>query len=81
MEGCPVRAVRPDPQPAVAVLALRRITRRQIQLELGMSEDWLRRQLNGYAEPCRPLRAALPTLLGLPESELFRPGPVDEASE
>lgn len=66
------RPIDPKPQPAVAELALRRITRRELARQLGMSTAWISRQLNGYDKPSVRFRAGLSELLELPEEQLFR---------
>ena len=62
----------PEPQPAKAVLALRRISNRSIARRLGYSEAWVGRVVNGLAPPSERFRRALAALLGLPEALLFR---------
>ena len=62
----------PEPQPAKAFLALRRITNRQVAAYLGVTPDWVGRVLNGYARPPDRFRAAVAELTGVSEAQLFR---------
>lgn len=64
----------PEPQPAKAVLALRRISNRSVARQLGCSEAWVGRVVNGLAPPSARFRRELAALLTLPEELLFRPG-------
>lgn len=61
-----------QPQPAKGILALRRITNRQVASSLGCSTAWVGRVLNGHVEPPERFRQALSSLLDTPISELFR---------
>jgi hypothetical protein len=63
----------PEPQPAKAELALRRITVGAIARHLGVSRGWAGRCLNGWTEPPASFRRGVAELLGRPEHELFRP--------
>lgn len=63
-----------EPQPAKAVLALRRLTNRHVAIQLGISEVEFGRILNGYVSPTPPLRQKLSALLAVPERDLFRDG-------
>jgi transcriptional regulator with XRE-family HTH domain len=65
----------PEPQPAKGILALRRITNRQVAQHLGVTPEWVGRVLNGYARPPDRFRAAVSELTGAPEAELFRVEP------
>jgi len=67
-------APRPTPEPAKAVLALRRLTNREIALRLGLSELVVGRYLNGWVPASARFRAGLSELLGEPESAPFRGG-------
>lgn len=62
------------PQPAKGVLALRRISNRDVARELDLSEIWVGRVLNGHAPPPESFRKGLADLLWLPEEQLFRDG-------
>jgi len=62
----------PKPQPAKGILALRRITNRELARHLGCTPEWVGRVLNGYVRPPDRLKAAVAELTGAPESELFR---------
>lgn len=62
----------PVPQPAKAVLAMRRISNREVAAALGISAQYLGRVLNGYVEPSARLRAEVAAFLSRPESKLFR---------
>jgi transcriptional regulator with XRE-family HTH domain len=70
----PAIADHPAAHPAVGILAIRRITRRQVARELGFSEHYVGRALNGVERPSPRFRAALARLLALPETELFHIG-------
>jgi transcriptional regulator with XRE-family HTH domain len=59
------------PHPAVGILAMRRITRREVARHLGVSENWVGLQLLGHEKASRPFRQGLSELLGIPEVELF----------
>ena len=63
---------RPQPQPAKAALALRRISNRKVAAILGCSEHWVGRVLNGYAPAPESFERALSELLDEPASSLFR---------
>lgn len=60
------------PQPAAAILRLRRISNRQLAEETDFSPAWIGRVLNGYAEPSKKFRRAVARVVDLPESKLFR---------
>lgn len=63
----------PEPQPAKAVLALRRISQKCVAAQLGVSPIHLGRVLNGWSRPSARLAKELAELLGKPVEELFRP--------
>jgi transcriptional regulator with XRE-family HTH domain len=62
----------PRPQPALAVMRMRRISNRQAARSLGYNAHWFGRVLNGYKPPSPKLRRALADFLDLPEAALFR---------
>ncbi len=62
---------RPQPQPAKAALALRRISNRQVAAILGCSEHWVGRVLNGYVPPPDTFKRSLSALLDEPVESLF----------
>ena len=62
----------PEPQPPKGILALRRITNRQLARELGCTPEWVGRVLNGYVRPPDRFKAAVVELTGASEAELFR---------
>lgn len=68
----------PDPQPAKAVLVMRRIQQSDVAAKIPCSRTWLYRVLNGYVEPSERIRRRMSYLLDLPEDELFRPRPATE---
>jgi transcriptional regulator with XRE-family HTH domain len=68
------------PQPALAVLRMRRLTNRQVARDLGYSAHWVGRVLNGHDDPAPPFRRALADYLGLPEIVLFHAGPTERAA-
>jgi hypothetical protein len=63
----------PEPQPAKAELALRRITVGAVARHLGVSRGWAGRCLNSQVEAPASFRRGVAELLGRPEAELFRP--------
>lgn len=63
---------RPVPQPAKAVLAMQRITNREVCRVTGFSDVFVGRSLNGYVSPSAPLRRAVAELTHMPEADLFR---------
>ena len=65
--------MRPSPQPAKAILALRRRTNRSIAAATGKSVHYVGRVLNGWQAPSPEFRAQVAALLELPEEVLFRP--------
>ncbi len=65
--------VTPDPQPAKALLALRRISNRALARHVGASPGWVGRVLNGWVEPSPDFRRRTSEVLGVPEWQLFRP--------
>lgn len=62
----------PVPQPAKAVLALRRITNRRVAAAYGSSDHYVGRVLNGLQQPSPRFRAFLAAFLDAEEDELFR---------
>lgn len=62
------------PQPVKGVLALRRITNRQVAASFDppITEHYVGRVLNGQENPSPRFRLALACLLGMPEEALFR---------
>lgn len=62
----------PAPQPAKAVLAMRRQSIRAVARHVGMSEHYVSRVLNGWQAPSPTFRAAVADMLDVPEHELFR---------
>lgn len=63
----------PVPQPAKAILAMRRTTNRRVAAATNTSEHYVGRVLNGYYKPSAAFRRSVAALLDLPESELWRP--------
>lgn len=63
----------PVPQPAKALIAMRRRTLTSLAHELGVSHHYLGRVLNGYVPPSARIRRGLAVALGVPEEMLFRP--------
>ncbi len=63
---------RPRPHPVKGVLALRRITNRQIAIALAMSEIDVGRLINARQKATPRFRATVARLLREPESSLFR---------
>lgn len=72
----------PTPHPAVAVLAMRRETKRGVALAYGCSEHYVSRVLLGHTPPSAGFRAFLPAYLGLPSAEVWADerGPTIEAA-
>ena len=68
-----------SPHPAVAVIAVRRITKRAIAKKLGYTEQWVGVQLLGHVPSSKPFRAGLSEMLGLTEEELFNDDAAQEA--
>jgi transcriptional regulator with XRE-family HTH domain len=68
------------PHPALAVLRMRRITNRRVARDLGYTEDWIGRVLNGHDRPSAKFRRDLAAYLDLPEVALFRDQPQDGAA-
>jgi transcriptional regulator with XRE-family HTH domain len=64
--------MRPVPHPAKGVLAVRRITIRDVAAHLGYSPTYISKALNGWHSPSPRLRAGIAEMVGLPESALFR---------
>lgn len=62
----------PVPQPAKAILAVRRITNRRVAAVYACSPHYVGRVLNGLQEPSPRFRAFLAAFLDLPEDALFR---------
>ena len=62
----------PEPQPAKGILALLRITNRQVADHLNVSPEWVGRVLNGYVKPPKRFKAAVADLTDTPEADLFR---------
>lgn len=60
------------PEPAVAVLALRGIKKRELARKLGLSDVYVGRVLNGRLPAPPVFRARVATLLRLPQRALFR---------
>lgn len=61
------------PQPAKAVLALRRISNRALAERVGVTDLWIGRVLNGRYRPSRELAERIAVVLDEPVEELFRP--------
>lgn len=61
----------PEPHPAKAVMARRRITVKAVAEHLGMHQVHVSKVLNNYRGASPTFRAGVCQLLGLPESELF----------
>lgn len=59
------------PHPAVAALAMRRLTKRRVALDYGCSEHYVSRVLLGYVKPSAKFREFLPAYLGLPASAVW----------
>lgn len=64
--------MKPIPQPAKGILALRRITNVELAAATSRSHHYVGRVLNGWQAPSPEFRAAVADLVGLPESALFR---------
>jgi transcriptional regulator with XRE-family HTH domain len=60
-----------SPIPAKAIIALRRLTNRQIAADLGVSPAYVGRVLNGQQLASRRFREALADYLDRPRHELF----------
>lgn len=67
-------ATRPLPQPIKAVLAMRRISVRQLSIEVGHPEISLGQVVNGRRRAPADLRRRLSQRLDLPEAALFTDG-------
>lgn len=67
------------PQPIKAHLAMRRITLKDLSGRTGRTATYLSRVANGREKASPALRRELSTLLGLPETDLFRPEPARDA--
>lgn len=55
-----MESVSTKPQPAAAILRLRRIPNRQLAEETDFSPAWIGRVLNGYATPSKKFRKPSP---------------------
>ena len=62
----------PGPQPAKAVLAMRRVTNRRVAQLYGCSPDFAGKVLNGHVRAPARFRQFLSAYLEIPENELFR---------
>lgn len=63
---------RPEPQPAKAVITMRRLRQSDLARQLGVSATFLGLVLNGRVAPSPRIRTGLSLLLELPEEALFR---------
>jgi hypothetical protein len=70
----------PRPQPALAVLRMRRISNRQAARSLGYNAHWFGRVLNGHKPPSPKLRRKLAAFLDLPEASLFHDDPPERGA-
>lgn len=64
--------VYPVPQPAKAILVMRRCTNRRVARAYGCSEHYVGAVLNGRQQPSARFRAFLSAFLDVPEADLFR---------
>jgi len=62
----------PTPQPARGVLAMQRVTVREVARRAFVSEQYTSRCLNGYQRPSAKFKAAVAAICALPEAALFR---------
>jgi transcriptional regulator with XRE-family HTH domain len=71
---------RPEPQPAKAVIVMRRLQQKRLARQLDVSQHYLGRVLNGYEPGSSRIRTGLSAILGLPEEALFRQVERDEVA-
>lgn len=63
--------MKPLPHPVVAVLAMRRVTKRELALAYGCSEHYVSRVLLGHAQPSARFRKFVPDHLGVSPAEVW----------
>lgn len=72
---------RPQPQPALGALRMAGIPIKRVAARGPFNRQYVSRCLHGHVKPSPRLRACVAEMLGKPEHKLFRPDPVDAATE
>jgi transcriptional regulator with XRE-family HTH domain len=70
----------PRPQPALAVLRMRRITNAEAARRCGYTQTWVSLVLNGHRRGSAEFRRKLAIYLDLPEASLFHDDPPERGA-